>query len=419
MSLYEFVHTKIVPPLFLVVFTLASQLLTLTGRDEPLTLASVAKHSLGNAQAWTILFMYVLWVLLSLKIPSSTVTGPALPSGFEPQFKANGILFFWSTLALFGGVFLSRPDWALAIHGLIPELFGAINITAFLLCLWLLVKGKLFPEEAPEDGADTAGSLLFDFYRGVELHPTFLGVSVKQLVICRFGVMGWMLLSLVYFVAAIQLRGFSYPFFVSALVQLVYTLKFSLYESAGYFDSIDIAFDRAGYYLIWGSMVWMPGFYGLHAYNFVSNPPITSPFLSLFYLILGIGAIVLEYRIDYEKYLVRSSTSPTIMMYGKPAEVIHAEYTDQNGKKRTSRLVASGFWGLARHLNYVFEVIIYVSITAPGFSSGLIPFLLPSFMIILLLHRLYRDEQKCKKKYGKYWELYCSKVPYRLIPWIY
>lgn len=199
----------------------------------------------------------------------------------------------------------------------------------------------------------------------------------------------------------------------------MYTLKFFLYESAGYFDSIDIAFDRAGYYLIWGSMVWMPGFYGLHAYNFVSNPPITSPFLSLFYLILGIGAIVLEYRIDYEKYLVRSSTSPTIMMYGKPAEVIHAEYTDQNGKKRTSRLVASGFWGLARHLNYVFEVIIYVSITAPGFSSGLIPFLLPSFMIILLLHRLYRDEQKCKKKYGKYWELYCSKVPYRLIPWIY
>lgn len=420
MSLYEFVHTKIVPPVFVIFFTLAAQLLTFTGRNEPITLSSLLKYSLGNIQAWIILFMYILWVLLFLKIPSKTITGPALPSGFEPKYAANGVLFFWSTLAVFGGMLLSRPDWALVIYKMTPELFGATSITALLFCVWLLVKGKLFPEEAPEDGAATTGTLIFDFYRGVELCPTFCGVSVKQLVISRFGCMAWLLLSLVYFIATVQLHGISYPIVVSALILSLYILKFYHYESTGYYDSLDICFDRAGYYLIWGSLVWMPGFFTLHAYNYVANPPRASPLFSLFCLILGSGAIALTYRIDYEKYLVRSSPSLNISLHGKPAEVILAEYTDQKGEKRTSRLVASGFWGMARHFNYTAEMVVDITFSAPGYSSGtIIPFLLPPFLIILILHRLYRDERKCKEKYGKYWELYCSKVPYRLIPWVF
>lgn len=26
------------------------------------------------------------------------------------------------------------------------------------------------------------------------------------------------------------------------------------------------------------------------------------------------------------------------------------------------------------------------------------------FLVPLLIHRIYRDEDKCKKKYGKYWD---------------
>ena len=38
---------------------------------------------------------------------------------------------------------------------------------------------------------------------------------------------------------------------------------------------------------------------------------------------------------------------------------------------------------------------------------------------ILLVDRAYRDEIRCAAKYGKFWEKYCSLVPYRIVPYIY
>jgi 7-dehydrocholesterol reductase len=33
-----------------------------------------------------------------------------------------------------------------------------------------------------------------------------------------------------------------------------------------------------------------------------------------------------------------------------------------------------------------------------------------------LLDRSYRDDDRCRKKYGPYWDEYCSHVPYKVIP---
>ena len=41
------------------------------------------------------------------------------------------------------------------------------------------------------------------------------------------------------------------------------------------------------------------------------------------------------------------------------------------------------------------------------------------YFAILLIHREMRDEEKCMRKYGKDWEEYKKKVPWRLIPYIY
>lgn len=39
--------------------------------------------------------------------------------------------------------------------------------------------------------------------------------------------------------------------------QFVYVYKFFLWE-VGYFNSIDIMQDRAGYYIVWGCLVYLP-----------------------------------------------------------------------------------------------------------------------------------------------------------------
>ena len=53
-----------------------------------------------------------------------------------------------------------------------------------------------------------------------------------------------------------------------------------------------------------------------------------------------------------------------------------------------------------------------------GFDN-LMPWYYFLFIAAILFHRVLRDEGRCLKKYGKNWELYCSKVSWRLVPGIF
>ena len=55
----------------------------------------------------------------------------------------------------------------------------------------------------------------------------------------------------------------------------------------------------------------------------------------------------------------------------------------------------------------------------PAAVYGIVPFAYFIFIIILLVHRTYRDEEKCRQKYGKGYDEYCTKVPYKIIPYLF
>ncbi len=96
------------------------------------------------------------------------------------------------------------------------------------------------------------------------------------------------------------------------------------------------------------------------------------------------------------------------------------EYTDAVGKKRKSKLLLSGWWGVARHTNYLFELLLALSWSLPSARLGsVMPFLYVFFLTALLVHRTFRDEEKCSAKYGKQWQEYCKKVPYRIVPYVF
>ena len=97
----------------------------------------------------------------------------------------------------------------------------------------------------------------------------------------------------------------------------------------------------------------------------------------------------------------------------------------------------SGFWGLSRHLNYVFELMLAATWSCPALGYGLYPWFYWWFLLILLVHRsgvlsflsshsaltatcrTFRDEEKCRAKYGSGWTEYCSQVQYRMIPFVF
>ena len=74
---------------------------------------------------------------------------------------------------------------------------------------------------------------------------------------------------------------------------------------------------------------------------------------------------------------------------------------------------------MARHMNYL---------RRSDDGAGVVPALpvrrpLPYFYIIyftiLLVHRERRDHDMCAVRYGKDWDAYCAKVPYRIVPGVY
>ena len=66
-----------------------------------------------------------------------------------------------------------------------------LNVGALAFCGFLYWKGRRYP--LTSDAVYT-GHALFDFFQGIELHPTLLGVNLKQLINCRVSMMGWSVL---------------------------------------------------------------------------------------------------------------------------------------------------------------------------------------------------------------------------------
>jgi protein-S-isoprenylcysteine O-methyltransferase Ste14 len=88
-----------------------------------------------------------------------------------------------------------------------------------------------------------------------------------------------------------------------------------------------------------------------------------------------------------------------------------------------TRILCSGFWGTARHLNYLGEIIQSIAISLPCVLVAqsnfyrYMPLLYPLYYILLFITRQIDDDKVCRIKYGDIvWNKYCALVPYRIFP---
>ena len=109
---------------------------------------------------------------------------------------------------------------------------------------------------------------------------------------------------------------------------------------------------------------------------------------------------------NWQKFDVRKYGSQ-VKIWGKKAELLEG------------RLLLSGFWGIGRHLNYTGEILVYLSIALCSGTISFVPYILPLSLFILLSQRAYRDDQRCRKKYGQTWTRYCQISKFKMIPFIY
>jgi len=87
--------------------------------------------------------------------------------------------------------------------------------------------------------------------------------------------------------------------------------------------------------------------------------------------------------------------------------------------ERGTKLLTKGWWGRARHINYLGDIIMSFAWGLPCGFDHAIPYFYNLYFILLLGHRERRDDDKCSRKYKKDWQRYCSVVPHRIIPYVY
>lgn len=374
--------------------------------------------SLGTPVVLYAIFGYMLFALfLQVTMPGPRAEGPVTPKGNVPVYKDNGFVCFLVTIASFVGL-----TFYLKKHGLTPtvvydrfdEVLVTLTLFSLVFCLVLQFKGYFFPSSSDHG---SSGNLLFDFYWGTELYPRVFGIDVKVFTNCRFGMTVWPLLCLIFALKSYELHGFVDSMWVSCFLQMVYFTKFFWWE-AGYMRTIDIMVDRAGYYICWGCLVYVTGFYTSVSLYLVNKPVHLGTPLSAVILILGVFSIAINFLADKQKQDIRASDGKCLI-WGKPAKVIRAQYVLESGDKRESILLASGWWGVARHFHYVPELLLAFFWTVPAGFENLMPYSYVIFLFILLTHRTFRDDEKCGAKYTTFWETYCKHVPYKMIPGVF
>ncbi|KAL7514316.1 hypothetical protein ACHAXN_011486 [Cyclotella atomus] len=398
-----------------------------------------------NGARFILSFMAVALVLERV-LPGKIDHGPETATGHIPKYVDNAVahcIVFSLLFFLGSNIGVCGKDEALLpfvekievvcniyepydfgiIYDRFPEALAFLNIFGIVFCIFLMFKGIYFPS-TQDNGS--SGSWVKDYLWGTELYPRVFGLDLKRFINCRFSMTFWQLAGVSFCYRSYVLHGnvVDWGLFFAALSQYIYLVKFFVWEM-GYMRSIDIIVDRAGYEIQWGCLVWVPAVYTLHSRFCVQHPSgLSFPVAGALFVLSMLG-VLLNYAADRERDVFRASQGKCLVWGSKP-RYITAKYTivdRKTGKatEKTSLLLASGFWGMARHFQYFFELTAAYSwcFLANPLKNGSLVMFYAVFLTLLLVDRAKRDTDKCRLKYGKYYEEYCDLVPYKIVPGIF
>jgi len=367
--------------------------------------------------AWKLIVSFLLFELFLMKyVPGDTFKATITPKGNQPIYTVNGMKCYLITL--FTLVTLTALGWIrpAVVYDKFGNIISSMNVLAYTFCAVLYIKGHVAPSTSD---SGTNGNFMIDFYWGMELYPRILGWDVKMFTNCRAGMMFWAVGILCFAHKNIEIHQgtLSLGMAINVILQLIYISKFFYWEM-GYMCSMDIQHDRAGYYICWGCLVWVPSVYTSHSFYLATHAPSISIWTGIFIFILGFACVWINYDADNQRYLVRQ-TKGKCTFWGKstPPKVLHAQYTTSKGEVCKSILLVDGWWAVSRHFHYLPEILGAFFWSLPALNTSFVaPYFYVIFLTILLVDRAFRDDDRCQKKYGIYWDEYCKEVPYRIVP---
>jgi len=368
------------------------------------------------------LYLYIFWLsfqfILAVGLPGPYAYGQATPAGHVLKYKVNGLRVWFLThfLFIFCGWYLKLFPLSIIYDEWGPLLWSAL-LYGYCLAVFAYIKGCFFPSH-PDD-VKYSGSIWYDMFMGIELNPRFGDwFDFKLFHNGRPGIVAWTLINLSMAAKQYQIHGFVTNSMIGVnILHAIYVVDFFWNEN-WYLRTIDIAHDHFGYYLAWGDTVWLPYMYTLQAFYLVRNPIELSNLYFILVMSMGLFGYFIFRSVNDQKDKFRQSKGKCTI-WGKPATYITCTFATSDGKHNESFLLTSGWWGLSRHFNYIGDLLISLAFCMCCGMKHLLPYFYIVYMTILLVHRVGRDDLRCRQKYGKYWEEYCRTVPAKIVPYVY
>jgi Ergosterol biosynthesis ERG4/ERG24 family len=193
-----------------------------------------------DTYTWQMIGCFTIFQLILLRIvPGQRFVATTTPSGHRPIYTANGMACYILTLLSLMILNATTSFRAADVYDKFGNILSSMNVLALMFCTMLVVKGYVAPS-----GLDsgTTGSIVQDFYWGMELYPRIAGWDVKQFTNCRMGMMFWAvaIVSFCYKNMEVHDGQLQYGLAVSVVLQLVYISKFFYWEMGYMCRSVSI-----------------------------------------------------------------------------------------------------------------------------------------------------------------------------------
>lgn len=361
---------------------------------SPLPITDPTNLALGLALA----LGFVLYLFAgSIVVPGTVQLGSVLADGSRKPYKLNGLALLLITVAIVAaGTFVGWIDLAI-LHRHFWGLFVAANLISIAITAGLYFGGRT-RKDAVREG------LFRDLWLGVELNPSWAGIDVKMFSY-RPSLIGLALLNASF--AYVQWErdgGLSDAMILYQAFTAVYVFNYFQFEH-GMLYTWDVVAERFGFMLVWGDYAFVPFAYSICGWFILDHTEplplwawiaLPSMFLLGLWIFRGSNQQKDEFKRD-----------PSRAIWGKKPETI-------GGK-----ILVSGFWGIGRKLNYTGEILVYWSFTLLSGFDSFVPYLLPTWLFCLLAQRAWRDDKRCREKYGPLWEEYCRRATFKMIPFVY